>query len=174
MAKKPQKFKDQHDPIFSVFAQQVANGIEQSNVEDDSSTQKLRFEALVKAELAFRETFQGYKISGEMYKKFINLIRIVNNNILSARPYFRESSQTFSEKITPALKTKNHDALKEFQINFHFISFCRNNWIGLWPKKLETLYKQVEKTRTIIVKVNLPICINRAKIFFRKTPKGHL
>jgi DNA-directed RNA polymerase specialized sigma subunit len=109
-----------------------------------------------------------------MYKKFIQLIRVKNNNILSARPYFRESSDTFSGKITPALKTKDPEALKVFGINFHFVKFCKDNWIGLWSKKLELGYKRVEKARTILVQNNFPLAINRAKIFYRKTPKGHL
>jgi DNA-directed RNA polymerase specialized sigma subunit len=109
-----------------------------------------------------------------MYKKFIQLIRISNNNILSARPYFRESSDTFSAKITPALKSKDPEALKTFSINFHLVKFFKDNWVGLWPKKLQIVYKRVEKARTILVENNMPLAINRARIFYRKTPKGHL
>jgi DNA-directed RNA polymerase specialized sigma subunit len=32
----------------------------------------------------------------------------------------------------------------------------------------------MEKARTILVENNMPLAVNRAKIFYRKTPKGHL
>jgi DNA-directed RNA polymerase specialized sigma subunit len=171
MSKPPKKFKDSHDQAFATLAQEVQRAIQRN---DDGRSQKERFEELVAAEKQFHEIVLSYRISTEMYKKFISLIRIQNKNILSARPFFRESSETFSSKITPALKEKNAEALKCFGINFHFIQFCKDAWIGLWPKKLEVSYNRVKLARTIIVEVNMPLAINRAKIFFRKTPKGHL
>ena len=165
------KFNDSHDPTFSVLAKQIANAIERNK---DGSSQKQQFEELVGAERLFKEILLNYRIATEMYKRFIQLIRISNNNILSARPYFRESSKTFSSHITPALKEKNPEALKQFNVNFHFVKFCKDHWIGLWPKKLELAYLRAEKARTILIENNLPIAINRAKIFYRKTPKGHL
>jgi DNA-directed RNA polymerase specialized sigma subunit len=171
MSKPAKKYKDSHDPGFATLAQEVQKAIERNN---DGRSQRQRFEELVAAECQFHEIVLSYRISTEMYKKFISLIRVQNNNILSARPYFRESSDTFSAKITPALKEKNPEALKSFGINFHFIEFCKGNWIGLWPKKLEISYNRVKLARTIIVEVNMPLVINRAKIFYRKVPKGHL
>ena len=171
MAKKSKPFRDAHDPLFTVLAQEIARGIEENK---DDRTQKERFEELVAAEQLFHQTVLSYRISTEIYKKFIQLIRVVNSNILSARPYFRESSITFSEKITPALKTKDPEAMKAFNINFHFVIFCRSSWIGLWPKKLEALYQRIEKARTILIKLNMPLAINRAKLFYRKVPKGPL
>lgn len=172
MAKQSKIFKDSHDPSFAVFAKEVAKAIELNK--KDGTTQKQQFEELVTAERLFHETLISYRINNEMYKRFIQLIRITNNNILSARPFFRESSETFSAKITPALKSRDPVALKPFLINFHFIKFCKDNWIGIWPKKLEAIYNRVEKARTVLIQNNLPLAINRAKIFFRKTPKGHL
>ena len=169
--KQPKKFKDSHDPMFAVLAQEVARAIEYNK---DGTTQKQQFEELVAAERLFHETVLSYRIHIEMYKKYISLIRIYNKNILSARPYFRESSETFSSDITPALKEKNPEKMKKFNINYHMVKFMKDNWIGLWPKKLDLLYKRVEKARTILIQNNMPLAINRAKIFYRKTPKGHL
>ncbi len=171
MAKQPAKFRDSHDPGFAQLAVEIAKAIERNK---DGATQKQHFEELVTAERLFHETVLSYRISTEIYKRFIQLIRITNNNILSARPYFRESSETFSSNITPALKAKDPEAMKPFDINFHFVIFCKDHWIGIWPKKLEMLYKRVERARTILIENNLPLAINRAKIFYRKTPKGHL
>ena len=171
MAKKPQKFKDGHDPMFAQLAQEIARAIERNK---DGTTQKQQFEELTAAERQFHEIVLSYRISTEMYKKFISLIRVTNNNILSARPYFRESSETFSSKITPALKAKDPEAMKPFGVNFHFIKFCRDHWIGLWTKKLEAAYRRTERARTVLVENNMPIAVNRAKLFFKKTPRGHL
>lgn len=174
MSKSPKKFQSSHDPTFAAFAQDVAKGIEQNKDDDSGLSQKERFEELVTAERLFHEILLSYRIHREIYKRFIQLIRVINNNILSSRPFFRESSETFSSKITPALKARDPDALKSFSVNFHFIKFCKDNWIGIWPKKLEVLYKRIEKARTILIKANLPLAINRAKLFYRKTPKGHV
>lgn len=171
MSKQPKKFRESHDPAFAVLAKEVAKAIERNK---DGSTQKQQFEELVTAEKLFHETMLTYRIATEMYKKYIQLIRVVNSNILSARPYFRENSETFSTRITPALKSKDPEALKVFEINFHFVKFCKDEWIGLWPKKLEALYKRTERARTIIIENNMALAINRAKIFYRKTPKSHL
>lgn len=171
MSKPAKKFKDSHDPGFAQLALEIARAIERNK---DGSTQKQQFEELVNAEKLFKETVLSYRISTEIYKRFISLIRISNNNILSARPYFRESSETFSAKITPALKTKNPEAMKEFGINFHFVKFCKDHWIGLWPKKIESIYRRVERARTILIENNMALAVNRAKLFYRKTPKGHL
>ena len=171
MARPAKKFKDSHDPGFAQLALEVAKAIERNK---DGTTQKQQFEELVAAERLFHQTILSYRISTEIFKRFIQLIRIENNNILSARPYFRESSETFSTKITPALKTRDPEAIKAFAINFHFAKFCKDRWIGLWPKKIEALYRRIERARTILVQNNMPLAINRAKIFYRKTPKGHL
>lgn len=171
MSKPPKKFKDSHDPAFAQLALEVARAIERNK---DGSTQKQQVEELVAAERLFHQTILSYRISTEIYKRFIQLVRITNKNILSARPYFRESSDTFSAKITPALKNKDPEALKVFDINYHFVKFTKDHWIGLWPKKVEALYQRVKKARTILIENNMPLAINRAKIFYRKTPKGHL
>jgi DNA-directed RNA polymerase specialized sigma subunit len=172
MAKTPKSFKSTHDPMFAQLVLEVTRAIEANK---DGTSQKQQFEELTLAERLFHESIlSSQRISTELYKKFIQLIRVKNKNILSARPFFRESSDTFSAKITPALKANDHEALKVFAINFHFIVFAKKSWIGLWPKKAEILYRRVERARNVLVENNFPLAINRAKIFYRKTPKGHL
>ena len=172
MARQPsKKWKDSHDPGFAQLALEIQKAIERNK---DGTSQKEQVEELVSAEQDFHALVLSYRISTEIYKRFIQLIRITNNNILSARPYFRESSITFSAKITPALKEKDPEALKAFNINYHFVKFCKDHWIGLWPKKIELLYQRVKRARTILIENNMPLAVNRAKIFHRSTPKGHL
>lgn len=169
--KVPRKFKETHDPSFTHLAKEIAAAIARNK---DGTSQQQQVEELVAAERMFHETILSYKMSTELYKRFIQLIRITNNNILSARPYFREVSDIFSNDITPALKDKNPEALKRFAINFHFVKFTKDHWIGLWPKKVEALFKRVERARTVLIENNMPLAINQAKRFYRKTPKAHL
>jgi DNA-directed RNA polymerase specialized sigma subunit len=172
MAKPAKKYKDSHDPAFAQLALEVAKAIERNK---DGSTQKQQVEELVAAEIAFHQhLLSNPKISTEIYKRFIQEIRLVNKNILSARPYFRETSDCFSLNITPALKSGNAEAIKPFAINFHFVKFAKDKWKGLWTKKCEALFQRVKKARTVLIENNMPLAINRAKIFYRKTPKGHL
>lgn len=172
MAKPAKKFKDSHDPMFAILAKEIARNI---SVYKDGKGNKEHFDELVASEKAFHEhLLSNPKISTEIYKRFIQEIRLVNKNILSARPYFRETADNFSLNITPALKIDNPDAMKSFQINFHFVKFSKDKWKGLWTKKCELLFKRVEHARTVLICLNMPLAVNRAKLFFRKTPKGHL
>jgi DNA-directed RNA polymerase specialized sigma subunit len=171
MPRHSKKYRDPHDPMFAQLALEIARAIERNK---DGRSQKEHFEELVAAEKLFHQTMLNYRISNEMYKKFISLIRVTNKNILSARPFFREASDMFSKNITPALKANNPEALRSFAINYHFVQFCKDSWIGLWPKKLEVIYQQVKAARTVLIENNMPLAVNRAKIFYRKTPKGHL
>src|ERR1019366_5087839 len=136
MARPAKQFKDSHDANFSILAKEIAKAIERNK---DGTTQRQQVEELIGAEKLFHETLLSYRLNTEIFKRFIQHIRLVNKNILSARPYFRESSETFSKHITPALKARDPEKLKEFLINYHFVEFTRNNWIGLWPKKMEAL-----------------------------------
>lgn len=170
--KTPRKFIETHDPAFSQLAKEVAAAIARNK---NGTTQQQQVEELFAAEQAFRDGILNNKRTAtEIYKRFIQLIRIINNNILSARPYFRESSEMFSANITPALKASNPEGLKGFNINYHFVKFAKDNWIGLWTNQLEAKYQRVRRARTVLIENNMPLAINRAKIFFRKTPKGHL
>jgi hypothetical protein len=87
-------------------------------VNKDGTDQKQQLEALLDAELRFKaEILKHKRQTREIYKKFLQKICIQNKNILSARPYFRESSINFSKSITPAIKTSDIEKLKTFTIN---------------------------------------------------------
>ena len=170
--KTPKKFIETHDPAFTQLAKEVAVAIARNK---DGSSQREQVAELCSAELAFKEAvLKRKKISKEIYKRFIQLIRIENNNILSARPYFRETGEVFSAHITPALKARDPEALKNFSINYHFVRFAKDNWYGLWGEEMDKHFNRVHRARTVLIENNMPLAINRAKLFFKKTPKGHL
>lgn len=170
MPPKPKK-QEGFDNAFYVLAGEVTRAIEKNK---DGSSQKEQVEELLLAEKLFKEAVLKYKQSTQVYKKFLQKVCVQNKNILSARPYFREGAITFSKKITPAIKDNNIEALKKFNINYQLIKFIRDSWLGPFPKKAEQLYNRVHKARTILIENNMPLAINRAKLFYRKTPKSHL
>ncbi len=181
------KVQERFDPSFYVLVAEVTAAIKRNedavggapkNQKDlgawRSAQQKLQVEELLDAEIKFKETVLKYRQATEIYKKFLQKICIQNKNILSARPYFRETAVSFSKKITPAIKVSNIEVLKTFDINYQLIQFIRNAWLGPFPKRAEQLYQRVHKARTILIENNMPLAINRAKLFYRKTPQSHL
>jgi DNA-directed RNA polymerase specialized sigma subunit len=165
------KFQEGFDSSFYQLAKEVTQTIA---LEQDGSSQKEQVEELIKSETMFRETVLKYRQSTEIYKKFLQHICIKQKNILSARPYFRETAVTFSKQITPAIKNNDIEKLKTFSINYQLISFIKDNWLGPFPKRAEQLFNRVKSARNKLINLNMPLAINRAKLFYRMTPKGSL
>lgn len=161
------------DDSFYRLASEVTKVLEDNKA--DNTTQKEQVEELLLAEKKFKENIvKHHGLSTKVYKRFLQKICVENKNILSARPYFRETAITFSKQITPCIKTTNIEELKKFHINYQFIKFIRDTWIGPFPKTAEALYQRVHKARTKLIQNNIPLAINRAKLFYNKTPKSHL
>ena len=179
------KRQESFDPSFYRLAGDVTAAIARNK---DGTNQQQQVEELLDAEKKFKETILKYRQATKVYKKFLNKVCVENKNILSARPYFRETATSFSKRITPAIKAamfnekeNNLDAeklaieeLKTFDINYQLITFIRDRWLGPFPEKAEELYQRVHRARTILIENNMPLAINRAKLFERKTPRGHL
>lgn len=170
--RKPRK-QEVFDDSFYKLANQVTAAI---NRNKDGSTQRQQVEELLEAEKKFKEAIlKSKKSSAEVYKKFLQKVCVTNKNILSARPYFRETAKTFSSRITPAIKAGDVEELKNFDINYQLIKFIKENWRVPWDKTgLEKYFQRVHKARTVLIENNMPLAINRAKLFYRKTPRSHL
>jgi len=181
MAKQPRK-PEHFDSSFYTLANEIAAAINRNKAElteeekkqNFTESQKRQVEELVNSERRFKEAILQYRQATEMYKKFLQKVCIENRNILSARPYFRESAITFSDKITPAIKADDIETLKTFNVNYQLIRFIKDTWLGPFPKKAEKLFQRVEKARTTLIQNNMPLAVNRAKLFYRKTPRSHL
>jgi len=169
---KTSKKQYQFDDSFYKLAADVTRVIEANK--KNGTTQQEQVEELLDAERKFKTAVLQYRQSTEIYKRFLQKVCIQNKNILSARPYFRETAVTFSKKVTPAIKAGDIEKLKTFDINYQFIKFIRQTWLGPFPKRAEQLYNRVHVARTILIQNNMPLAIDRAKIFYRKTPKSHL
>ena len=140
--------------------------------------QKKQVEDLMSIEREFKETMLSYEKSSFIYKEFLYLILGKNKNILSAKPYFRERVKDFSKNISPKIKTWDIEGLKSFAINYHFMKFAIENWCRApgaeAPLALIEIYERFLKLRTELIENNIPLAINRAKLFYEKTPKSHI
>src|SRR5271165_1607828 len=135
-----QKRQEGFDNSFYRLAGEITQALERNK---DGTIQKDQVEELLDAEKKFKETVLKYRQATEIYKKFLQKVCIQNKNILSARPYFRETAVSFSKRITPSIKAEDIEVLKTFDINYQFIRFIRDSWLGPFPKRAEQLYCRV-------------------------------
>lgn len=139
--------------------------------------QQAQVEKLLELERKFRNDICKYSRAAEVYSEFIFFSTDKENglgNILSSQSYFREKSTRFNKYISGAIKNKDPIALMEFDINYQFIKFIVDRWGGPLPERAEKYYQQLLEARRILIENNLPLAINRALIFYHKTPKSHL
>jgi hypothetical protein len=141
---------------------------------EDGTDQKKQVEKLMALEKSFKNSILKYKQANEIYRKFILLVVVQNRNILSARPYFREKADVFSSKITPAIKDGKVRVLQKFHINYLLIKFVKDNWVGPFPEKSLKFFDALVEARRKLIENNMPLAINRAKLFFRKVPRNHV
>lgn len=170
--------KNQFDPYFIKFAHNLDNDIVKlGKAKDDKellNIQKEQLETLVKLERKFKTLLIKHKNGPISYKRFIHFICEERNNILTAKPYFRERQEVFTEFISDALKTKNHKKLYKFHFNYNFIQFILSYGKWGYNSELMKIVREIEKIRTEIAIMNMPLAISRARIFYSKTPRAHL
>lgn len=162
--------------------------------------QKKQLTSLLALENEFRLLIQEAGVAEDIYKKFIVYIRDERKNILIARPFFRERQPVFTAYVSPALDQRNYKSLMNFSFNATFIQFalrCRR-WNSssekflskfMWWKslpnetdpplvpneqRLMVIVDEIFKIRNILVECNLPLIVDWASKFYRKTPNSHL
>lgn len=151
--------------------------------QDRLDQQKAHVEKLYELEKKFKHELLKYQQSIDIYNKFIQSIKVKtdnngnvigNGNILTAQSFFRESGKVFSSKISQTIKDENPVALSKFDINAQMIFFIVGKWEGKLPVRVEKYFREVVDIRRQLIENNLPLAINRAKRFYRTTPKSHL
>jgi DNA-directed RNA polymerase specialized sigma subunit len=160
---------------FKQFAKSVEREIAKyGGVENDDVLQKDQLTRLIGLEREFRATLIANPLGESSYQDFIRFISDTKRNILAARPYFRERQEKFTAAIAPVLKAKSAVGLYPFDFNTQFVKFIMG--LRKWPRKskLPQLSEQIFTLRTEIVEMNIPLAINRARVFFGSTPKSHL
>lgn len=168
--------------------QELAAAVNSAIVKNDGliGDQQNQVELVVQLERKFKFHIQKYQQCTEIYKKFIKKFNISQQdvdsgliedapteNILSAQPYFREKTANFNQ-ISKAIKENDPESLMKFNINFQMIDFIVKNWKGNIPVRADRYYVDFLEARRILIENNLPLAINRAKLFYRKTPRSHL
>ena len=171
MANKNKSSKFANDRSFYVLADSIAKAIETN---EDGTVKIEQLEKMIGLEEKFRKEIVKRGQSREIYKKFILKIMVENKNLLSSRPYFRERAAVFKSKISPAIKEAKIESLQTFHINYNLVEFIRANWLGPFPARAQQLYDQFIEARRILIENNTPLAVNRAKIFYSKTPQSHL
>ncbi len=136
--------------------------------------QKSQIERLVALEKLFRETVQASSAGERVYQKFVVHICDEQRNILNARPFFRERQTKFTAEISPQLKIRNHKGLYPFHGNFLFVQFVVNAHPWKSTSKVLKIFEEIKAVRKDLVVQNLPLAINRARIFQNSTPPAHL
>ncbi len=139
--------------------------------------QKGQMEQLVALEAEFRSLLVTDPAGRDVFEKFVSFIADDKRNILAARPYFRERQDAFTLNIAPALKARKADGLYRHTTNYQFVTFAIRScdW-GMCENETEirALAVRIGKVRTEIIEMNMPLAINRARIFWRCTPKSVL
>jgi hypothetical protein len=159
------------DRKFQELAAQVNQALEDN--EGLIGDQKAQVERLMTLEKRFQKRIRPYSRTITVYQKFIDHIVIVHGNILNAQSYFREKKEALNKGISPAIKNRDVYKLMNFHINFQMIQFIKDNWGSPLPKELNKIYEDIKVTRNILIENNLPLAINRAKIFYRKNKSLH-
>lgn len=140
----------------------------------DGTTQKQQVEKLLKLEEKFKDTVISSPQGTAIYKKFVSHIVIANGNRLTANPFFRETRKIFTTQISPALEKGDWKSLQKHKINYKMAVFIRENWRAEFPAELQQLFQEISAARSALVTNNMPLAINRAKLFYSKVPKSHL
>lgn len=164
------------------------------------AVQREQLTSLLAAEREFRDLLIDARVARDVYGKFVKYIRDERRNILVARPFFRERQQVFTARVSPALDRRDIDELTGFSFNATFVQFalrCRR-WTeateavlakfpwwrplkGRRPTKaiknearMVELVTAIFAMRNTIVECNLPLVVDWASKFYRKTPISHL
>jgi hypothetical protein len=172
--------KKVNDPVFYNLANSIAkilkenNGGKKLSKKEFTAQQKAQVERMMELEEIFRKCINNYKQSDKIYQKFLMHIKIERGNILTARPYFREDSKTFGTYISPAFKEDDIQRIKDFHINYKFMTFVIQNWRGNLPAKASKAWGEHQHVRQKIIENSMPLAINEAMKFFKAVPRSHL
>lgn len=187
---------EKHEPILK-------NKVDMTPAERDAyllAVQKEQITTLLSLEKEFRDLMVESGIAPDVYRKFVSYIRDERRNILVARPFFRERQQVFTSRVSPALERRDYNELMTFSFNATFIQFvlrCRRwsreseKFLSSYPwwqslgrgrlpktlpneKRMMEIVKAIFDLRNLIVECNLPLVVDWASKFYRKTPQSYL
>jgi DNA-directed RNA polymerase specialized sigma subunit len=166
------------DDGFKNFAETLGLKLAKAPVFEDeidlARHQRLQIRNLVALENEFRTALIHHRSGPAVYQEFVNMIVEDKGNILSARPFFRERQEIFTQFISSALKNNKPTAIYRFRVNWTFISWVmgQRNWKE--GSGLPALSRKIAAARTELLEENLPLAISQARGFKAATPQNHL
>lgn len=169
---------NQPDIHFRLFRKQLEDRLAHYHLDEDERSvverQKQQLARLISLEDEFRKTLIKHPEGGAVYRDFVLFITGEKHNILAARPYFRERQQVFTDRISVELKKGNERGLYPFHVNYSFVKFVLES--RAWPakSKIAKLAAEIAGLRKELAEMNMPLAINRSRIFWKKTPESHL
>jgi len=159
--------------VFKEFISAM-NGVLADNSKEDGRGQQKLLEDLFDLENKFKNLLISSPKGRLIYKEFVNFIVEEKGNILSARVYFRERQAVFSSKISKCFKNNNYWVLYKFSINYSFAKWVCSKYEGKNKEELLSIFDDIIKLRKVLCENNIPLAINRAKIFWSKSPNSSL
>lgn len=188
--------KNEYKQLHNFFS--LMNHVLQQNAENDHRDQKKLLNDLFALEEKFRQTLLSTNEGKLVYKKFMDYILCDGNyavkglkenykpknkkdlknyqmltsvetrGILKAKIYFRERQNTLIKKMFKAFSEKDHEKLHKLKINPLFAIWVVQNYRGPKASTLRNYLQQIIHIRKLLCENNLPLAINRAKIFWSK------
>lgn len=157
--------------LFYQFAQEMTELLGKSLV--SYKDQERLLDELVALEAKFKKELLRTKRGRYMYQRFMNFILNDKKNILAARIYFRERQNTFSRYISKAFDEEKPNQLVRFRVNYWFASWVVHN-LERPNKKLIKILDKMKVRREQLCETNLPLAVNRAKIFWARSQERQL
>lgn len=165
---------DDHFRNFALSLEKAIDLVGRPDDEDAVDRQRVQIELMVQLEKKIRKVLVEHHWGDQVYRKFIEHICDERQNVLAARPYFRERQEVFTERISEAIKTRDHKTIQKFGFNYQFIHFALRCKPWRPRSQFVRLAQEHAAVRNEIVVINMPLAISRARIFYSRTPPSHL
>lgn len=161
-----------NNKLFTIFCKEMDKVLEHDDRQ--YKDQSKMFNKMFKIERNIRTLLVSHPAGRDMYKLFMKHIKEDKPTILDARIYFRERQDTFTKKITKAFYSSAPSKLYRHRINFVFVRWVLANYKGGKKAELNKLFEELSEVRKTISEKNLPLAINRAKLFSFKVKGGSI
>lgn len=139
------------------------------NKQDAVANQKAQVERLVALEQEWHRellAFHGYKA----YEAFAQYI-LRKGYIKKVKPFFRERQEQ-TVGVLKSLRLGEFDKVAKLGINWRFIEWAHARFE--FPERMEEIKKHVYDARRELTEMNMPLAIQRAKMFFNVKSKPYI
>jgi RNA polymerase sigma factor (sigma-70 family) len=155
------------NPLFKKFIPELKTVLKE-NTDAKVGVRRDLLGQLFGFEDKFRETLLSTDKGQALYEDFVEFIVKVKGNKLTYSVYFREEGDGLLKSIDRIFEQGDLAMLRGFKINYMFARWVIDNYRGPKRKVLIGIYDQLCAVRKTLCEQNLPLAINRAKIFFMK------